>query len=414
MKPIPFSRVDCSGNELAYVTDVLKSGWLTSAGKCAELEKRFAETVGAKYACTVNSATAALHLAVEALGIGPGDKVFVPTMTFTASAEVIRYMGADPVFLDVEYGTSLVTPDILEAAIRQHPEARALMLVHFGGQAAEMGSGEWTEVGGQTSEGNADLRSAASDLSPLVSGLLEICRNHGLKLIEDAAHAFPTRYGNRMIGSIGDATCFSFYANKTITTGEGGMLTTNDEAVFKRAKVMRLHGINRDIWDRFTAEKPDWEYDVVAPGFKYNLPDVAAAIGLAQLERADEFRRARQQCAEFYYEGLSNIGCLDLPVCHGPMENHAWHLFCVVLNEKSPIGRNPFIEHLNEAGIGTSVHYKPLHRMTYYREKYSLSPKNFPVAERIWKGTVSLPMFPALSHQELQYVCETVRTITRG
>lgn len=462
---IPFSHVDCSGNELAYVTEVLRSGWLTSAGKCLEFEKRFAETAGAKYACAVNSATAALHLAVEALGIGPGDRVFVPTMTFTATAEVIRYMGADPVFLDVEYGTSLVTPTILEAAIRRHPDAKALMLVHFGGQAAEMGRGEWTEVGDQRAErevigdqlsvisgseiggqrgegrgqrsevglsavalaelerqhvrslgesGRAEDRSreAGEDATGVLHrGILDICREHGIKLIEDAAHAFPTRYGNRMIGSFGDASCFSFYANKTITTGEGGMLVTDNEDIFKRAKVMRLHGINRDIWDRFTAAKANWEYDVMAPGFKYNLPDVAAAIGLAQLERADEFRRERQRCAEFYYQHLAGIPCLDLPVCHGPREDHSWHLFCVVLNEKSPIDRNSFIERLTEAGIGTSVHYKPLHRMTYYRNKYSLSPESFPVAERIWQGTVSLPIFPALSHQELQYICETVRTI---
>lgn len=378
---IPFSKVDCSGNELAYVTEVLKCGWLTTAGKCAEFEKRFAQVVGAQYACAVNSCTAALHLAAEALGIGPGDKVFVPTMTFTASAEVIRYLGADPVFLDVEYGTCLVTPSILETAIREHSDAKALMLVHFGGQAADM------------------------------DGILAVCRSHGIRLIEDAAHAFPTRYKGRMIGSFGDATCFSFYANKTITTGEGGMLTTDNETIYKRAKVMRLHGINRDIWDRFTAKKANWEYDVVAPGFKYNLPDVAAAIGLAQLERVDEFRRERQRCAEFYYKGLAGIPCLDLPVCHGPHEDHSWHLFCVVLNEKSAIDRNRFIDLLNEAGIGTSVHYKPLHRMTYYRERYGLAPDDYPNAEHHWKGCVSLPVYPSLSNDELAYVCRTVKDV---
>ena len=265
MKSIPFSKVDCSGNELKYVREVLESGWLTTAGKAADFEKRFAEKVGGKYACAVNSCTAALHLACEAAGIGPGDKVFVPTMTFTASAEVIRYLGADPVFLDVEYGTCLVTPAILEAAIQRNPDAKALMLVHFGGQAAEMGSVRKQETGdrGQEARGRrqgagvGDQKSEVghSDIRPRDPGILAICRKHGLKLIEDAAHAFPTRYHNRMIGSFGDATCFSFYANKTITTGEGGMLVTDDEAVFKRAKVMRLHGINRDIWDRFTAAK---------------------------------------------------------------------------------------------------------------------------------------------------------------
>ncbi len=406
-RAIPFSRVDCSGNELAYVKEVIESGWLTTAGKCMELERRFGERVGGKFACAVNSATAALHLACEAAGIGPGDSVFVPTMTFTASAEVIRYLGADPVFLDVEYGTCLITPEILEAAIRRHPGAKALMLVHFGGQAADMIGTPAEKPGGPAP------RIGAAALRPPTPGILDICRQHGLKVIEDAAHAFPTRCGDRMIGSFGDATCFSFYANKTITTGEGGMLVTDDEAIYKRAKIMRLHGINRDIWDRFTARTANWEYDVVAPGFKYNLPDVAAAIGLAQLERADEFHRERGRCADFYYHGLSGLDGLDLPVCHGPREHHSWHLFCVVLNERAPIERNRFIERLNEAGIGTSVHYKPLHRMTYYRERYQLRPEDYPNAERHWQGVVTLPVYPSLSADDLGYICERIRHALR-
>jgi len=381
---IPFSKVDCSGNELAYVGEVLKSGWLTTAGKCAEFEKRFAEAVGAKHACAVNSATAALHLAAEAIGIGPGDKVLVPTMTFTASAEIIRYLGADPVFLDVEYGTCLVTPEILEAAAKRHPEAKALVLVHFGGQAAEM------------------------------EGILAVCRKYGIRLIEDAAHAFPTKCKGRMIGSFGDATCFSFYANKTLTTGEGGMLATDDEAVYRRAKVMRLHGINRDIWGRFTEAKANWEYDVVAPGFKYNMPDINAAIGLAQLERAEEFRRGRQRCAEFYYRALAGVEHLDLPTCKGPREDHAWHLFWIVLGAACPVGRNRFIEQLNAAGIGTSVHYKPLHRMSYYRDRYGLKPADYPTAERHWQGVISLPIYPSLTDDELGYICEHVRSAAKG
>jgi dTDP-4-amino-4,6-dideoxygalactose transaminase len=435
---IPFARVDCSGNEQKYVSEVLESGWLTTAGKCCEFERRFAEKVGATFACTVNSATAALHLACEAIGIGPGDKVFVPTMTFTASAEVIRYLGADPVFLDVEYGTCLVTPTILEAAIREHPGAKALMLVHFGGQAAEMGGGEKAESGKQKAEsGEAESgkqkagsgkrgagsgeREAESGKqkaergthAPLEThhGILDICREHGIRVIEDAAHAFPTRHGERMIGSFGDVTCFSFYANKSITTGEGGMLVTNDEAIYKRAKVMRLHGINRDIWDRFTAKQANWEYDVVAPGYKYNMPDVNAAIGLAQMERAEEFRIGRQRCAESYYEHLADLPGIDLPVCKCPMDDHSWHLFCIVLNETSHIDRNTFIERLNAAGIGTSVHYKPLHRMSYYRERYGLRHADYPNAERHWRGVVSLPIYSGLTDDELAYVCETVRGI---
>lgn len=378
---IPFSKVDCSGNELAYVAEVLRSGWLTTASKCQVFEERFANAVGAKHACAVNSATAALHLAAEAVGIGPGDKVFVPTMTFTASAEIIRYLGADPVLLDVEYGTCLVTPEILEEALRRVPDAKALVLVHFGGQAADM------------------------------DGIMAICRRHGLKLIEDAAHAFPARRRGRMIGSFGDATCFSFYANKTITTGEGGMLVTDDEAIYNRAKTMRLHGINRDIWGRFTDAAANWEYDVVAPGFKYNMPDVNAAIGLAQMERAQEFRRGRQRCAEFYDRALASRPHLDLPLCRGPREDHAWHLYCIVLAATCPEARNRFIEKMNEAGIGTSVHYKPLHRMTYYQQRYALKSADYPNAERHWQGVVSLPIYPGLSDEELAFICSTIGTI---
>lgn len=381
VRNIPFSKVDCSGNELKYVKEVIESGWLTTAGKCVEFEKQFGQKVGGKYACAVNSATAALHLAAEALGIGPGDKVFVPTMTFTASAEVIRYLGADPVFLDVEYGTCLVTPEMLEKAARQNPGAKAFVLVHFGGQAADM------------------------------DGILAVCRKHNLKLIEDAAHAFPTQYKGKMIGSFGDVTSFSFYANKTITTGEGGMLVTEDEAIYKRVKTMRLHGINRDIWDRFTAKKANWEYDVVAPGFKYNMPDVNAAIGLAQMERADEFREGRQRCATFYYKHLTGVPGVDLPVCHCPSADHSWHLFWIVLNEKCPLERNAFINRMNEAGIGTSVHYKPLHRMSYYKERYSLNPENYPNAERHWRGVVTLPVYPGLSDRDLAFICEMVKKL---
>jgi dTDP-4-amino-4,6-dideoxygalactose transaminase len=375
---IPFSRIEFSGNEINYVTEVIQSGWLTTGPKCTLFEKEFAQKIKAPYACAVNSATAALHLAAEAVGIGPGDKVFVPTMTFTSSAEIIRYLGADPVFLDVEYGTCLITADILDRAIRDHHDCRALILVHFGGQAAEM------------------------------EDILSLCRQHEIRVIEDAAHAFPTRKGSKYVGTFGDATCFSFYANKTITTGEGGMLVTNDETLYQRAKIMRLHGINREVWSRYQVKGANWEYDILAPGYKYNLTDIAAAIGLAQLEKADEYRRERQRCAEFYYRCLSDIPCLDLPICHGPLDNHSWHLYWVVLNGSSPISRNIFIEKLSEAGVGTSVHYKPLHRMSYYQTKYLLNSNCFPNAERHWKGVTTLPIYPSLTDDELAYICNCI------
>jgi len=382
-KRIPFAKVCCEGNEWIYLKEVLESGWLTTAGKAQALEREFAKAVRARYACAVNSCTAALHLGLEAFGIGPGDKVFVPTMTFTASAEVVRFLGADPVFLDVEYGSSLLTPQALERAIQRHPQAKALVVVHFGGQPAPL-------------------------LSPAGGGILDICRRHGIKILEDAAHAFPTVCRGRMVGSIGDATCFSFYANKTITTGEGGMLTTDDEAVARRVRVMRLHGIDRDIWARFTADKPSWEYDVIAPGYKYNMPDLNAAIGLAQLERAWLMRDQRQRCAEYYLKRLAGLPGIDLPLIHVGHEDHAWHLFQIILKPESKVSRNCLIERLAERGVGTSVHYKPLHRMTYYRDYYRLAPADFPEAERIWQGCVSLPIYPTLSDDELEHVCDAL------
>ena len=390
MQKIPYCRITCDGNELRYIKEVIESGWLTTASKTQELERRFAEAVGARYALAVNSCTAALHLAAEAMGIGRGDRVFVPTMTFTATAEVLRYLGADPVLLDVEYGTNLITPAILEEAAMRHPEVKAVMIVHYGGQAAQMD----TECGRE--------------------GLLEVCRRHGLRVIEDAAHAFPARRNGRSVGSMGEVTCFSFYANKTITTGEGGMLVTNDEAIARRVKVMRLHGINRDIWDRFTAVKPSWEYDVVAPGFKYNMPDLNAAVGLAQLERAEEFRQGRERCVRRYLANLAGMPGLDLPVLQVSPEDHAWHIFPIVLRPEAPVTRNRCIELLAERGIGTSVHYKPLHRMSYYEQTYGLGAERFPNAERTWQGCLSLPLFPTLTDDEVDYVCAAVGDCLRA
>lgn len=383
---IPFSKIPLAGNELKLIEEVLESGWLTTSSKTYKFEHDFAAYIGAKYACAVNSCTAALHLAIDALGIKSGDKVFVPSMTFTASAEIIRYVGADPVFLDVEYGTGLITPSILQNAIQEHPDVKTIILVHYGGQAAEL-----TNI-----EGN---------------GVMDICKQHKIKLIEDAAHAFPTRFHNQFIGSFGDISCFSFYANKTITTGEGGMLLTNDENLYKRVKVMRLHGIDRDIWARFTDNKSSWEYDVIAPGFKYNMSDVNAAIGLAQLAKAEYFRSERQRCAEYYYHELKDLKCIDLPVCKNSLEEHSWHLFPVTILPDAPVTRNHFIQLMADQGIGTSVHYKPLYRMSYYRETYKLDSADFPDSEKIWKGTVSLPIYPDLTDQELEFICKCIKEI---
>lgn len=371
---IPFSKVVIGEAERRNLNEVLDSGWLTTAGKALEFEKKFAEKVGAKYACAVNSCTAALHLGIEALGIKAGDKVIIPSMTFTATAEVVRYMGAEVIPVDVEYGSNLLTPELLLKAIELHKTISLVIVVHFAGQAAE------------------------------IDEIIRICNLHNIKVMEDAAHAFPSRFNGKMIGAFSDVTCFSFYANKTITTGEGGMLTTNNESIYKRIKTMRLHGINRDVWDRFSSKTPSWEYDVIEAGYKYNMPDITAAIGLGQLMNAEKFRDDRQKVAKYYFDSLSGIDCLDLPLVHVNFEEHAWHLFTVVLNEKSQISRNELINELSRLGIGTSVHYKPIHMLEYYKNRYNLQPNDYPNTHRTWEGTFSLPIYPNLSKSDLEYI----------
>jgi dTDP-4-amino-4,6-dideoxygalactose transaminase len=375
---VPFAKISIGKSERKHLEEVLDSGWLTTAGKTLEFEKRFAEYIGVKYACAVNSCTAALHLGLDALQVAPGDKVFIPNMTFTATAEVVRYLGADIIPLDVEYGTSLLSPQILKKAIKENPEVKHLVVVHFAGQAADM------------------------------LNINKICVENGIRVMEDAAHAFPAKRDTKFVGTFSDITCFSFYANKTITTGEGGMLVTNDEEIYKRVKTMRLHGINRDIWDRFTSKKPSWEYDVIEAGYKYNMPDIAAAIGLGQLEMAETFRLQRQKAAEFYNSNLSHIESIDLPMAEVDHYDHAWHLYPIVLNEKAPISRNKLIEYLSESGIGTSVHYKPIHRLKYYQERYELDRQNYPNSEKTWLGTLSLPLFHGITQQQLQFVVDTL------
>ena len=267
---VPFATPECGEEEVREVVDVIRSGWLTTASRCAQFEHDFAAFIGVKHALAVNSATAALHLGLESLGIKEGDLVLVPTLTFTATAEVVRYLKAHPVFVDCEPDTFCMSVDQIEKSLknfgRKPGDLKAVIPVHFGGHPCEM------------------------------DAILEFARNYGLSVLEDAAHALPTRYHDVLIGNFGHATCFSFYANKTMTTGEGGMLCTNNDAISNRVKTMRLHGINRDVWDRFTTGA-SWEYDVVAPGFKYNMPDINAALGIHQLKKVDLFHKKRCRIA---------------------------------------------------------------------------------------------------------------------
>ena len=383
---VPFFRIDATGNELDYVREVLESGWLTSGGKVQEFERRFADAVGAPHAIAVNSCTAALHLGCEAAGIGPGSEVIVPSVTFTATAEIVEYLGGKVRLVDVDPETAMLTPAILADALDRFPSTSAVLPVHFGGRACLM-------------------RTTGGD------GILDLCESRGVAVIEDAAHAFPATYDEQhAVGSpIGStACCFSFYANKTMTTGEGGMVTTDDDAAAERMRRMRLHGIDRNAWDRHHRVGAGWEYDVVAAGFKYNLTDLAAAIGLAQLERNHEFHETRKDLVSRYRERLSGLEGLRLPPALPHPDRDAWHLFVVHTDSETGVDRNTFIEGLAERGIGTSVHYRPLHRMSHWMRTAILDPHGYPGADAWFEGCVSLPLFPAMTNEEFDAVTTAI------
>ena len=386
-RTVPYFRFRPAGREAELILQVLHSGWLTTGRMALDFEAGFAKAVGARHALAVNSCTAALHLALEAVGVGPGQRVLVPSMTFTATAEVVRYLGADVVVVDVDPLTRAWTPEILDRAAAAHPEARFCMPVHYGGHPAPMLAG------------------------PRGPGLLDVASRRGLTVVDDAAHAFPARLGGRAVGTFGRATCFSFYANKTITTGEGGLLVTDDDEIAARCRVMRVHGIDRDVWKRFTTPGTSWDYDVVAPGFKYNMPDVNAAIGLAQLECAEELRLGRKAVAEAYLARLADVAALELPAVSCEPDGHAWHLFPVMVRDGAALDRNGLSQGMSAAGIGVSVHYRPLHRMTYWRDRYGLRPEDFPGAEEAWRRSLSLPIFAGMTEEEIDHVCSALRRL---
>ncbi|MCP3420658.1 DegT/DnrJ/EryC1/StrS family aminotransferase [Nocardioides sp. STR3] len=374
---IPFALPDIGEDEISAVTEAMRSGWLTSGPRMKEFESAFAEFIGSGVeTVSVNSATAGLHLAMEALDIGPGDEVLVPTWTFTATAEVVRYLGATPVLVDVEPDT--LNLDLAAAAALVTDRTRAVMPVHFAGLPVAPGP----------------LRDFAS--------------RHGLNVVEDAAHALPAARDGELVGS-GDsaATVFSFYATKTITTGEGGMIVTRDPDLAHRARVMRLHGISRDAFDRYRSELPAWRYDVIAPGFKYNLTDPAAAMGLVQLGRAESMRSAREDISRRYDEALQGLP-LTLPP-HGPSgTRHAWHLYVVRLHEDAPHGRDTLIERLAALGVGTSVHFIPLHLQPYWRDLTGARPIDFPVASDTFERCLSLPLYSSMSTSDVDRVIDMV------
>ncbi|MEY4564123.1 MAG: hypothetical protein RLZZ618_3400 [Pseudomonadota bacterium] len=376
---LPFARPEIGDDEIAEVIDTLKSGWITTGAKARRFEEDFVAFLGdpSLHAMAVNSATAGLHLALEALGIGPGDEVITTTHTFTATAEVVRYLGADVVLVDVDPHTLCIDVAAVERAIT--PRTKAVMPVHYAGLAADM------------------------------PALLAVTRPRGIRVVEDAAHALPTVCDGQLIGTLGsDFTVFSFYANKTITTGEGGMVVTRDAALADRVKVMRLHGINRDAFDRFTAKVPSWYYEIVAPGFKYNLTDIAASLGIHQLKRAHDFQVRRAAVAQQYREQLAGLP-LVMPAEAGAGSMHSWHLFVVQLGAGARIGRDDFIQALFNDGIGCSVHYMPLHLQPYWRDTYQLKEAQFPHSQHAFERIVSLPMYPGMTEQDVSRVCEAAR-----
>ncbi|HXH08788.1 MAG TPA: DegT/DnrJ/EryC1/StrS family aminotransferase [Alphaproteobacteria bacterium] len=377
---LPFHVPDIGEDEIQAAVETLRSGWLTTGAKVGQFEADFARYVGCQHAVAVNSGTAALHLALDAVGVREGDEVLVPTMTFAASAEVVLYSKAKPVLVDCRGDTMNIDPDQIEKAITD--KTKAIMPVHIGGQPCDM------------------------------DRILEIARVYHLKVIEDAAHALPARYRGSMVGTIGDITCFSFYATKTITTGEGGMATTEQPEWAERMRMMSLHGISRDAWKRYTAEG-SWYYEILYPGYKYNLTDVAAALGIQQLKKCDRFWEQRQRCAAWYNEGLKDVPEIDVPYV-APGVQHAWHLYVIQLNlERLRINRHQFFARLRQENIGASVHFIPLHLHPYYRDTFGYRPADFPTASAVFERIISLPIYPKLTAADVQRVIDTVRALVQ-
>jgi dTDP-4-amino-4,6-dideoxygalactose transaminase len=373
-----FAVPDIGSEEIAEVCKVLQSGWITSGIKMKEFELQFQSYIGGGVeAIAVNSATAGLHLALEALGVSADDEVIVPSLTFTATAEVVRYLGANVKLVDVNPITLNIDPEAIRRAIT--PKTKVIMPVHYTGLSCNMDE------------------------------ILLLAREFSLRVVEDAAHALPTTYKGDMIGSLqSDITVFSFYANKTMTTGEGGMVVTRNSDLAKRMKIMRLHGIDRDAFDRFQSKKPAWYYEVVAPGFKYNMTDIAAAMGIHQLKRLPGFLKRRQYLAKRYFDALSDLPII-LPSDDIDGGSHSWHLFVIRVQDNSPVNRDELIQFLSDQGIGSSVHYVPLHRQPYWRDKYQLTIDMFPITDKAYQAMLSIPLYTAMSDEQQDRVIQVLR-----
>jgi dTDP-4-amino-4,6-dideoxygalactose transaminase len=377
---LPFALPDIGDDEIEAAVEAMRSGWLTTGPRVAAFEREFSDFIGpGVHAVAVNSATAGLHLALEALEIGPGDEVIVPTWTFTATAEVVHYLGAKPVFVDVDPVTLNI--DLKSAAGAITERTRAVMPVHFAGLPVD----------------RAELEAFGSV--------------HGLSVVEDAAHAFPARSRGELIGTgASDAVVFSFYATKTMTTGEGGMVVTPSELTANRIRTMRLHGISRDVFDRYRSAGPSWRYEVIAPGYKYNLTDPAAAMGRVQLRRANQMRSARSAIAHRYDAAFAGLP-LELPIHAPSVDAHAWHLYVVRLRDDAPVNRNEFVRRMAALGVGCSVHFIPLHLQPFWRTRYGLREADFPVAAHAFRQIISLPLYSSMTELDIDRVIQAVGSI---
>ena len=383
-KFLPFAVPDIGEEEITEVVKTLRSGWVTTGPKTKEFEQEFAKYIGGNIeAISVNSATAGLHLALEAIGITHGDEVIVPTLTFTATAEVVRYLGADPVLVDCDLANLGI--DIAQIESKITSKTKAIIPVHIAGLACDM------------------------------ERILAIARKHNLKVIEDAAHTLPSKINNITIGQhASDAIVYSFYATKTITTGEGGMIVTKNPEIAKRCRIMRLHGISRDAFDRYTSNKPSWFYEIVAPGYKYNLTDIASSLGLCQLAKADKFQARRQAMAMRYMNELADLP-IKLPpnITNPDTDLHSWHLFCCQLADDK-LSRNDLIQQMADRGIGLSVHFIPLHLHPYWKDFYQLESEDFPNATKYFNYAFSLPIYTKMTDEDQSFVIDNLRQILLG
>jgi UDP-4-amino-4,6-dideoxy-N-acetyl-beta-L-altrosamine transaminase len=374
---IPYNLPSIGNEEIEEVVKTLKSNWLTMGPKTFELEKMVADYVGAKYAVAVNSCTAGLHLSLLAKGIGPGDEVITTPYTFAATGNTIVHSGAKPVFVDVRKEDFNLDPNLIEAAITE--KTKAIIPVHYSGYPCDM------------------------------DAIMKIAKKHNLVVIEDAAHAIGAKYKDKMIGSIGDTTSFSFYVTKNITTGEGGIITTNDELLANKMKMLRLHGISKDAWNRYS-DKGSWYYEIEDCGWKYNLTDIAASIGIHQMKRLDGFNERRRQLAKIYNEELSKIKGITLPANIND-KDYIFHLYPILLESYD---RSKFIDELKKKGIGTSVHFIPLHLHPFYQKTFGFKKGDFPVTESIYEKEVSLPLYPSMTEEQIHYVIDCIKELFKG